>query len=314
MIRSIRPTDLAVLTAFNRRAFPNEAKTRSGIAEQQEGALPLGKFLEQWLSLEENRHTWIDIEKRKIKGLVSVRNRWGQSVWEIDRLLLSDQGASDNAGLRLLNYLSAVGGEVGIQKVFLRLPCESLLVEVGKQAGFFPYMAESFYRLTGNVGQEHRSPDDAALQFRPLTHADYMNVFHLYSASVPTVIRQAEAMTFQEWKETREKAAELRRKKETLVEKNGQLVGYIQTAEVGRVGQLELLVSLMDDEQLGTILNYGLGLLSHKAFVVCFVPEYQARLGRVLERYGFECLGDFYSLVRQLAARVRQPRLVPMRA
>lgn len=313
MIRSVRPTDLAALAVFNRRAFPNEAKTKSGIANQQVGVLAIGKFLEQWLSLEENRHTWIDVERGRVRGLVSVRNRWGQSVWEIDRLLLSADGISDGICLRLLNYVAVVGGEVGIQKVFLRLPIDSLLVDAGKQAGFFPYMVETFYRSTGNrLGSA--APGASSLLFRPVAPVDHLSIFHLYSASVPTVIRQAEAMTFEEWRETRERAPELRRRKEMLVEKNGQLIGYVQTAESGRLGQFDLLASATGCEHLDEMSSHAFGLLSHKQLVVSFVPDYQPRLGRLLGSYGFESLGDFCSLVRQLAVRVRRPRLVPVRA
>ncbi|MBI2864210.1 MAG: hypothetical protein HYX94_06565 [Chloroflexi bacterium] len=314
MIRSVRPTDLAALAVFNRAAFPNEAKTRSSIARQQEGALPLGKFLELWLSLEENRYTWIDVERGRIRGLVSVRNRWGQSVWEIDRLLLTQDGISNGVCLRLLNYLAAVGAEVGIQKVFLRLPLGSLLIDMGKQAGFFPYLVETFYRSTSSRVNRAFTSSDSSLFFRAANSADLLNVFHLYCASVPTAVRQAEAMTYEEWRETRDKASESRRRKEILVEKRGQLISYVQTAELGRVGQLDLLSSAVGEEYLDAIAEHAFGFLTHKAVVVSLVPDYNSHLGRLLETYGFESFGDYASLVRQLAVRMRRPKLVPVSA
>ena len=63
MIRSIRPTDLASLLAFLRKGHSNDAKTGRNLGRRERRLFSLGRFLQEWLSLDEDRYTWIDISR-----------------------------------------------------------------------------------------------------------------------------------------------------------------------------------------------------------------------------------------------------------
>lgn len=311
MIRSIRPTDFVALAGFNRRAFPNEAKTRGNLGRGNSHP-SVTAFLEQWLSLEDNRYSWVCVESREIKGLISARS-WGKNqAWEIDRLLIDGDQENGSTLYGLLHYLSAVGSEVGMQKVFLRLESDSDAVEIARQAGFFSYTGESLYSHQGiarNISVESQFP------LRQKTQSDDLALFQLYSASVPTSIRQAEAMTFQEWQAIKEKDNDggLRRK-EYVIDGEVGVVAWLRLFTRGRLGQLDLTVHPDEESLMEPLLDKALQILAERVSLISLVPENQVKLKRLLEERDFEQIAQYSSLVKHLAVRVTQPRLVPVRA
>lgn len=311
MIRSVRLTDLVALISFNNRAFLNEAKAIPALGQGVGRPLPLGAFLKEWLSLEENRHTWISTQQQQIQGLLSTRNRGGQRVWEVDRLLLSPRADIEEVCLALFDYLSAVGGEVGVEKVFLRLGAESPLLEVARQAGFTHYTTETLY--------SRESPSDIGGKLHPLeglrskSSSDEHALFQLYNLAVPTQVRRAEALTFQEWRETRERGWDARGRREFLIERKGRVAAWLQIALSGRIGYLDLLVHPEEGGQAGPLLELGLRCLRGRFPILSLVPDYYAGITGLLKEKGFSEVGQFYSFVKQLTVRVRLPSLMPVR-
>src|SRR3990170_8984380 len=125
MIRSIRPTDLPALIRFYR------ASTSSGVRHGGESAqpgrphLPITAFLDEWLSLDENRHTWMDVHQRQVRAILSVTHGRSKHTWWVDRFVVAEGGLGDVDLCRdLLEYVSLVGAKVGIRRVFLQLPSE----------------------------------------------------------------------------------------------------------------------------------------------------------------------------------------------
>ena len=72
--RTVRPTDLVALVAYNGRVFPNEAHTLDRIGKEA-SPHPLETALEQWFSFATGRHTWISVKGATLRGLVSARRR-----------------------------------------------------------------------------------------------------------------------------------------------------------------------------------------------------------------------------------------------
>jgi hypothetical protein len=307
MIRSIRPTDLAALLTFARKGFPNLAKTGRDLG-QRDKHFSLGNFLEQWLSLGENRHTWVDISRGQIRGLVSVRSR-PSIAWQIDRLVLPEEGGEDLC-LSLLEYVGAVGGEVGAQKVFLRLERASGLVEVAQQAGFFTYRTEFLY---WRPSLAEMPSSDLPPDLRAKRPGDDLALFHLYSSVVPSYVRQAEAMTFEEWRAIRMTSLGLRMGRELVRERDGVVIGWLQMSPGGEANSFDILAPAGDGETLEALLRCCLHHLAWQRPTFCLVSEYWEGLRRLLEEYGFQVAGEYCSQVKQLAVRIRQPGFAPAR-
>jgi hypothetical protein len=225
--------------------------------------------------------------------------------------LLAGDSEAEDVCLDLLSYLSVVGGEVGVQKVFLRLPTASPLLEVAKQTGFSHYLSEILYRWEGKpvVGQHVSLP----YPLRSKSRRDEMGLFQLYNAAVPDCVRRVEAMTLQEWRGSRERGRQKRREKEFVWEKEGSLVAWLRAFGKGRAGHFDLMIHPQEEDYLGTLVEVGLAHLRGMSPIFCLAPEFAVRLRRLLDDQGFREEGEYSILVKQLAARVRQPHFVPAR-
>jgi hypothetical protein len=305
MIRSIRPTDLPRLASLNRRGLVNEAYARRDLTRPRQ-SLSLGLILEHWLALEENRQTWVNVERRKIDGLISARHEG--LAWEIDRLVV-EPDADPRVVQRLLSYITAVGGEVGIQKLYLRLQSSSELVDLARSAGFLLFSDETLYiRSTSLDGPRLAWPEGV----RPKSGSDTLAIFHLYCASVPLRVRQAEAMTLNEWQQLHHRGRPALGRREFVYERDGQLLGWIQTEVRGRAVQFELLAHPDFPETVDRLVDSVLGQQAGRAPLYCLVAEHEARLAQALGERGFLPEASFCALVKQLSVRVKQPRLVPV--
>ena len=305
MIRSIRPTDLPRLAGLNRRGLVNEAYARRDLTRPRQ-SLSLGLVLEHWLALEENRQTWVNVERRKIDGLISARHEG--FAWEIDRLIV-EPDVDPRVVQRLLSYITAVGGEVGVQKLYLRLQASSELVDLARSAGFLLFSDETLYARTTPLDGP-RLPWPAGV--RPKTASDTLAVFQLYCASVPLRVRQAEAMTLTEWQQLRQRGRPALGRRELVYERDGELLGWMQSDVRGRAVQFEVLAHPAAPEALDLLLDYGLGQQVGRAPLYCLVAEHEARLAQALGERGFLPEASFCALVKQLSVRVKQPRLVPV--
>lgn len=308
MIRSIRLIDFMALVSFSRKAFLNQAKSRDGFGTKKGKTSSLASFLDQWLSLDENRQTWISVRGRHIEGLVSARSRGGPTAWEIDQLLLAGDNAAKETCFDLLSYLSVVGGEVGVEKIFLRIPNASPFLGVVRQAGFSHYLSEILYRWEGQGTIGQHVPQ--SLPIRIKSRRDETGLFQLYNAAVPACARSAEAMTLREWQESRERNGRSWKTREFVLDKEDQIIGWLGIFAKGRVGHFRVLVHPQEEDSLETLVEVALSYLKGRSIIYCLVPEFAERLRKLLEDHGSEEEGEYAALVKQLAAQVRRPRLV----
>src|SRR4030042_2306385 len=142
MIRPFLPIDLIDIL-LQGKSLSNRAKTKGNISRQERRFLTSATLLGQWLNPQGRRSSWVWAKGLRLQGLASARNRSSTSAWEVDRLLLSED--DEECCLSLLERLSLVGEESGVEKVFLRLPDESPLVDAAKETGFAPHIHETLY-------------------------------------------------------------------------------------------------------------------------------------------------------------------------
>jgi hypothetical protein len=177
---------------------------------------------------------------------------------------------------------------------------------MAKQAGFNHYLTEYLYCLEEARQTE---PAESRLALRPKSSADEHSLFRLYSAAAPHQVRCAEGMTLQEWSQIRDKDAT----SELVLEKGGEISAWVRIRLGRTAGRFEIVTDLGADE-LGQLVNHSLAVLKGRHPMYCLVPEFQQQLRRILEERGFYQVAAYSCLSKQLAVRVHEPQLVPLRA
>ena len=312
MIRPLHPIDVPSYLSFAKNACCGE-----GVEGWEEGQAPMRflDFLGRSLAWDAPRQTWVYTQGRQILGLVAVKSRPGAAVWEIDRLIGVDSPQADRALASLLEHLACLGGEEGVQKIFLRLPSASSLLPLARRAGFFVYASERLYRASVR-------PTRVQVEAPPLRGRrgyDHPALFDLYTRSVPLRARQAEALTLQEWRwldgwqPRRHWRFNLARSRRDYVWVDQGLV----VAAVRLERRRHLIGVAIDQAKIGPreadgVLSFALSHMPESAPLLCPVREYQETLEGAVRRFGFEQVGEYALLVKQLAVRVGDRCLVPV--
>ena len=151
---------------------------------------------------------------------------------------------------------------------------------------------------------------------RPRLRADEQALFQLYMAAVPAPVRSAEAMTLEEWAalypgRKRWQPSFTGSRQQYVWELGTTLVGWLEITFGQRSQYLEMLIHPRYEDAADRLLRYALLQTSLKAPVYVTPREYQPHLSSALERAGFKLVGRHDLFVKLLAARVREPRLVP---
>jgi len=304
MIRSLHPADLKALFSFLGKVPINEARTRYSLCDKQEGLTTIIPLLKGYLLDRERQHVSVYIDCGIIKSLISIRSCSGPSAWEIDRLLLNPVNEEDC--INLLEHSASIAGDIGAEKLFLRLNSDSALVDVSKQAGFRHYLTEYCYCLE-QMPDVH--PLEITLVSRPKLSADEQRLFRMYNIAVPPKVRSAEGITFQGWLQSRDRGIS----KELIFEKAGEILGCMSIKLKGGIRQLNM-VSSGEADIIDTLVKCSLALLEDKGAIYWHVPEFQQCLRDILEEQGFHHIAEYSCLVKQLAATVREPNLLPLQA
>ncbi len=304
MIRSLHLTDIAVLLFFLGKSPVNEVRMRDRLTSNEIELLAAAPLLRACLISDNKRCSFICVHRGFIQALVSLKRCRGPGAWMVDRLLLPpgrEELCSD-----LLERAGFAGDKIEAERLFLRLDSSSPAVEMAKQGGFTHYLTEHLYYLEGARQTESAEP---SLVLRPKSGADEHGLFRLYSAAAPHQVRRAEGMTLQEWSQSRDKDATW----ELVLEKDGEISAWLRIRLGRTAGRFEIVTEL-DAEELGQLVNYSLAALRGRHPLYCLVSEFQQQLQRILEEQGFSRVASYSCLSKQLAVRVREPQLVPLQA
>ena len=304
MIRSLHLTDIAVLLLFLGKSPANEARMRDRLTSKEVELLAAAPLLRGCLISDDKQCSFICVHRGFIQALVSLRRCRGPSAWMIERLLLSP--GHEGLCIDLLERIGFAGDKIKAERLFLRLDSSSPAVDMAKQAGFNHYLTEYLYCLEEARQTE---PTESRLVLRPKSSADEHGLFRLYSAAAPHQVRCAEGMTLQEWSQSRDKDAT----RELVLEKGGEISAWLRISLGRTAGRFEIVTEL-GAEELGQLVNHSLIALKGRHPVYCLVPEFQEQLRRILEEKGFSRVTSYSCLSKQLAVRVHEPQLVPLRA
>jgi len=309
LIRGLRPTDAFAYAAFRRRTPVNAALARP---DGYDAPLDARDFVGGVLSIDPRRRRWVHVANGQIRGLAVVTSRFGADVWDIERLFLTSSPEATRVGVDLLNHVCTSAVEDGVQKVFLRLPEDSEVVLIARNAGFISYCSELILR--------RRTAEPSAITsvagLRPRRRADHLGLFRLYCSVAPAFVRQAEAVTLQEWR-----SADgwwrppvdwrLPNRTDRVLPGNDGIRVWISTENRTRVLRV---VSTCEDSALAwAAVSAELSRLGAHRPASVVLRDYQGCLLPGAEALGFDLWTRHTLMVRQLAVRVPEPRLVPLR-
>ena len=312
MIRGLRPIDVAALRAFLKRASAVELTTHTWPKVQPEsGHLPTLELVGEMLVNQRRRGgRWIACENGQLVGYLAARARSDGLVWDVEHLHSGQQAAA----VELLDCVCAEAVDHGARRVFLEVPAGSAGVTLARRAGFERYAASSLLRLSPPFKVDKSN----AFGARPRLRADENQLFQLYNAAVPAPVRAAEAMTYEEWSALHRGAKKwapslLGDRHQYIWELGVGLIGWLEVVYGQKSQFLEFIVHPQYESMLDGLVAFALTQTSEKAAVYATARDYQAPLASALRRAGFSAAAETEILVRQLAARVPEPALVPAR-
>jgi hypothetical protein len=310
-VRSVRPTDLVALVAYDGRVYPNEAITRDRVGKEA-SPHPLETAIEQWFSFATGRHTWISVKGATLRGLASARKRGSNIAWEID-CLIRTEGSAD-VTLQLFDQITEDAGRAGAEKVFVRLDAECDLLRDASSAGFALYTRERLFVAEG-PGRVDAPVFGAPYTFRRWSKADAHDTFRLYNRAAPEPVRMAEAATFREWVASRERVSSSRGTRQWLLQDDKNTVAWLRTSTDGEYGRFELMAAISAGDCLGSLVDAACARLTEQSLLLTLVPDYAAGIAERLKERGFSEQGEYVVLVKRTArpiAIVEPARAAPV--
>jgi hypothetical protein len=203
----------------------------------------------------------------------------------------------------LLRHGVWAAGLRGVRRLFARVPEGHPLVRLMHQEGWISYARERIFLAERPIEKSRYSR-----KLRLQEPADAWAVHQLYTATVPRLVQEAEALTSHFWHMDKGKMS--RRSSHQvgwLMEENGALTAYIRYAKGSRSGLLEFLVHPGDRQHFGELLD---GVASEAAGprtgrTYCAVRGYLTDLAPELLERGFSPMGEQELLIRYTTATAR---------
>ena len=251
-------------------------------------------FWRQSLARSSNRVTVGDWNGMRLSSLASARMRSGVRAWEVDRLHLKEP----KQALDLLEQIVQCAGSRGAERVFLRVPCDSKIVDEARRAGFSPYYEEM--HLTGsewlpNAPVSGEAPDRfTEAERRP---PDQQGLFQLYCAATPQRVREGIGMTIDQWLDSQEPAQT--RRDETVLKLDGKIVGWRMREPFGKTATGQLIGHSDHPETIQHLVRMSCQTQNW------LVPDYQEHIAGLLDRQGLHEAGRYTMLIKTVTVPVR---------
>ncbi len=246
-------------------------------------------FWKQSLGRGSYRVTVGDWNGINLASLASARIRSGVRSWEVDRLHLKDPGQA----LDLLEQVVYAAGCRGAERIFLRMPCDSEMVDSARRVGFFPYYEE--LHLTGAGKLSGAKPGRFSVEGR--TPGDQQGLFQLYCAATPQEVRQGTGMTVDQWQDSQEPAQT--RREESVLKLDGKIVGWQMCEPFGKTNAGQVMGHPAHPDSAGHLVGIS-GQTQN-----WLVPSYQQNVAELLARQGLQEVGRYTMLIKTVSVPVR---------
>ena len=254
-------------------------------------------FWRQSLARRSDRVTVGDWNGLDLASMASARIRSGVRAWEVDRLHLKEPDSSQ--ALDLLEKIVQGAGSRGAERVFLRVPCDSPVVDVARRVGFFPYYEE--IHLTGSecLPGADDVPRNGTERFTAEAPSapDQYGLFQLYCAATPQRVREGIGMTIDQWRDSQEPAQS--RRNETVLKLDGKIVGWRMREPFGKTAAGQVVGHPSHPDAAPYLLRDS-GQTQN-----WLVPSYQENIAESLDRQGLHETARYTMLIKTVAVLVR---------
>jgi hypothetical protein len=308
---------LSDLTSIRRLDRIGEASVLSPLpADRQPSALAL-TILSGWRSIGHRNETLVLAQGAEARGFVQARERPGHESWNIVRLACIANSATDwdAACSNLLDRITAVAAQRGALRTFARIPADSPQLTMLGTAAFRQYATEISHM--GTLSVIARAAPEPRGDIRARHPRDAWDVFSLYCAVTPALVRHAEGRSLKEWTPTRHSVFSMHRRRlagEAVMGEPGNLQAWIRWDAPRKHGYqpLEILARSEAVERLGELLRFAsenMGL-DMNCPTICRAREYDGKISATLQAAGFDTILRETLLVRHTVARVTERQLL----
>jgi len=271
-----------------------------------------------WRGVGSRSQTLVLSENSRTRGFIQARARPGRESWDLIRLACQAPDAEywESACAELLERMCANTAERGALRTFARLPTDSDYLQVMTEHAFRSYAAEVSLCGTPRLAAERMSSYGPDVRFR--RPSDAWDIFSLYCACTPALVRHAESRSLKEWSIFARFAGGVpwrgERIREVVLGEMGNLQAWLRWRPVhGPYPHvLEILASVDAAARVPEMLRYA---VEHEGLdpdfrTICRVREYDGRISATLEEVGFEPLLRETLLVRHTVAWVTERQLL----
>lgn len=255
----------------------------------------------------------------RLGGLISARTRAGCRVWEVDHLYLPVDGLKmpasyngsaltfDGNSLELLERLILTAGWRSAERIFLRLPTDSSVIDLARRTGFFPCYEESLFE--GVVSQLPGDGEVLPLNLRSLLPSDEYALFQLFNAATPSPVRVALGLTFDQWRDARE--VQGRDGPEWVTESNGRITSWLKVPSANQREPGKLLVHPDHSNLLPGLLKLAHNSLGTQRWLL---RDYQELIAGHLQDRGLHPTARYTMLIKTVAVPAMSPGMAQVGA
>ena len=222
----------------------------------------------------------------------------------------------EQASATLLERMCADLAERGALRTFARLPADSDRLNLMAEHAFRQYSSEITFRGLPCTAIDGAPPPQSDVRIRD--PRDAWDIFSLYCATTPALVRHSESRSLKEWSAVNRVATRVTRRwrpaHEVVVGEMGNLLAWLRwrPAHGARAQLLDVLAGSEAAPRLPEMLRFAaehLGLDVNCA-TICRVREYDGRISATLEEAGFEPILRETLLVRHTVAWVTERQLL----
>ena len=220
-IRPLNPLDVPLYMLLGGPRRVDRAHPLNRLTSEPGSRLPLAEATRLSLPMRSNGLcAWTWTQGKQVLGIAVAAPRSGHRSWEVSHILLSSEDDIPNG--ELLRSLCQSVARRGGERVFVRLRTDDPLVQTATARGFTPCQQELLY-----VGARRKVPGDGSAELRKKGPTDDYGVYRLYNETVPSKVRFALGMTFDQWSSSRER----KRGREYVWMNEDSVRGWVRTVQ-----------------------------------------------------------------------------------
>lgn len=216
---------------------------------------------------------------------------------------------------KLVAYYNTVAAQQQIERIYVDVPDQPLLVNTLSHAGFRTYARQTIWRLARHALASYSY--SAVADIRPQHKSDEWALRQLYARAVPKSVQEAEGCNSRsapkppilDWWQAGHCNT-------YVLEQKGDVTGAIQVVHTERGNWLQLWADFYnpDVQPIQQLICHGLNELGvHALHLPTYVGvcDYHGSLGTLLAEYGFAPMTDRAKMVKPVVQLARVPVLQP---